>query len=63
MARKSEADVDAAIEEASEAVSEHGDNTDFTQAQSVEIYQSVAQFCTSRANQITAEMDPDLEED
>lgn len=51
-----EEDVDEAIENAQDAVSEHGDNMDFTQEQSVEIYTSVANYCMQRAAAITREM-------
>lgn len=51
-----EDDVFEAIEEARDAVSNYGDNTDFTQAQSVEIFTSVAEYCMNRAAEITREM-------
>ena len=52
-----EDEVQAAIDEAEEFVADLADNMDkFSQAESAEIYESIASTCTMRAQAIRAEM-------
>lgn len=56
---KTDEDVDAAIQFAIDAATEVGDDTDFTQEQSVEIWDGIAAHCVMRSQSITQEMGDD----
>ena len=54
---KTEEELDEAIETACNAVSEFGDNTDFSQTQSIEIFTCVGNYCAERARTIQGDME------